>query len=155
MKYFSIAAVALSVVTSASLHITDEGEIFQNGVRRPILNSNFRMSCLENTFYNENQILDFAQKAYRIIENSKSRLDRCTFDPFPKEVLYIYHIGKSQTQATGQISHYMIINFVGQFFAGFYQYQGNEGQVTKLCEFDEGTTFIFPGTLDDSAHSAK
>ncbi|CAD6501057.1 BgTH12-06757 [Blumeria graminis f. sp. triticale] len=146
MKFLSIATMALFVVMSASIHITDEGQIFSNGARRPVLNSNFSMSCLQNTIYTETEIVDFAAKAYQELERSVSSLEKCKFDPFPNELLYAYHIGGSQRLAKGEYHHYIIINFVGNFFAGFSHYHIRHGTETKLCTFVEGTQFYSPAS---------
>ncbi|CAD6501055.1 BgTH12-06755 [Blumeria graminis f. sp. triticale] len=146
MKFLSIATMALFVVMSASIHITDEGQIFSNGARRPVLNSNFRMSCLQNSIYDETEITDFAAKAYQELERSVSNLDRHKFDPFPNELLYAYHIGRSQMSTFGEYQHYIIINFVGNFFAGFSCYNTRNGWATTLCRFVEGTQFYSPAS---------
>ena len=141
MKFLSIATAALLVVISASLHITDEFGIFQDGARLPDLNSKFGMSCQSNTLYNVRQIERFARMAYKGIQNGGSGVESCTFAPFPNEVFYAYYIGKSYAQATGYAENYIIINFVGHFYAGFYQYQSGGETVSKLCQFDWDTQF--------------
>ncbi|CAD6501058.1 BgTH12-06758 [Blumeria graminis f. sp. triticale] len=83
MKFFSIATVALFDVISASIHITDEGQIFSNGARRPILNSNFRMSCLADSVYDEKKIVDFSAKAYQKLAQSVSSLKNAPLTHFP------------------------------------------------------------------------
>ncbi|SZF02793.1 unnamed protein product [Blumeria hordei] len=141
MRFLSIATLILLVDLSVSLRIHDNYNIFRNGGRRPILNSNFGMTCQLYSVYNVNQILDFTRTAHQIIEDPNQGLDTCTFDPFPQEVLYIYRIGTTYLEDTGHAVNYIIVNFVGQFFAGFYQYESSEGTVTGLCTFDWGTQF--------------
>ncbi|VCU41366.1 Bgt_BCG-14 [Blumeria graminis f. sp. tritici] len=146
MKFFSIATVALFDVISASIHITDEGQIFSNGARRPILNSNFRMSCLADSVYDEKKIVDFSAKAYQKLAQSVSSLKKCTLDPFPNESLYAYHIGYNKVRGMGGFDHYIIINFAGNFFAGFAYYHTGDGLASTLCNFIEGTQFYSPAS---------
>ncbi|CCU76461.1 CSEP0358 putative effector protein [Blumeria hordei DH14] len=101
MRFLSIATLILLVDLSVSLRIHDDYNIFRNGGRRPILNSNFGMTCQLYSVYNVNQILDFTRTAYQIIEDPNQGLDTCTFDPFPQEVLYIYRIGTTYLEDTG------------------------------------------------------
>ncbi|EPQ64005.1 Bgt_BCG-5 [Blumeria graminis f. sp. tritici] len=142
MKLLSIAAVAFLAEASVSIHITEPNEALLSEPKLPILDSNFGMNCYSENTYGPSKIKSAAAKAYSKTHGGLDGLERCTFDRFPGETLFLHRIGSDYVSNLGvQAQHYIMINSAGQFLAGMLEYELYGNLVHIICQFTHYTTF--------------
>ncbi|SZF02789.1 unnamed protein product [Blumeria hordei] len=143
MKLLSMTAVALLVEFSVSIHLSEDDGAFINEPKLPVLDSNFGMDCYSDKTYGQITVKTAAAEAYTNTRNSPGQMERCTFDRFPMENLFLHPIGGGYVSHLGvPAQHYIIINSAGQFLAGMLKYETHGNLVSALCRFTPYTVFL-------------